>query len=187
MVKIADTPWGSKYIDLPKVFKYARVYRNKFGLSKMMVMVRRREEEYVEVIYRISKEKGYARVKDVSEELGVTLSTVSEMFRKLGEKGYINYEKYGVAILTEKGKKLALSLERKHSAIREFFIILGLDERVADENACKMEHIVTREVMDRIAKFVEFIKAHEEPKWVERFKEYCKTGKISPCPKTKKS
>lgn len=67
-------------------------------------MVSKRYEEYLEVIYDISNQKGYARVKDVSEELDLGLSTVSEMFKKLDDQGYVNYEKYSGVTLTEKGK-----------------------------------------------------------------------------------
>jgi len=56
-------------------------------------MVTTRTEQYIETIYEIVKKKGYARVKDVSELLGVGLSAVSEMFGKLSEEGYVNYEK----------------------------------------------------------------------------------------------
>lgn len=149
-------------------------------------MVNRREEEYIEAIYKIEKKKGYARVSDISKEMGVGLSATSEMFKKLGEKGYINYERYGVATLTKEGEKLARNLEKKHKAIRDFFIILGLDRKIADESACKMEHMIHPEVMERIAKFVDFIKTYEKPVWIERFRKYCETGEIPNVQKPKR-
>jgi len=147
--------------------------------------MRRRVEEYVETIYGVVKKKGYARVKDVSQLLGVGASTVSEMFRKLSEEGYVNYEKYGGVTLTEKGKKLAIELSKKHRALREFLIILGIDEKTADREACIIEHVVSREVTDRIAKFVEFMKTRKDPLWLKKFKEYYETGKLPECPKRK--
>ena len=145
-----------------------------------------RTEQYIETIYEIVKKKGYARVKDVSELLGVGFSAVSEMFNKLSEKGYINYEKHGGATLTKKGEKLAIQLSKKHKVLRDFFIILGIDEEVADEDACEIEHVVKQETMDRLTKFVEFVKSREDPLWLKRLKEYYETGELPECPRMSK-
>lgn len=149
-------------------------------------MVTKRTEQYIEVIHEIVKKKGYARVKDVSESLGVGFSAVSEMFGKLSEKGYINYEKHGGVTLTEKGKRLASKLSKRHKILRDFLVILGVDEKIADEDACEIEHVVRKETMDRLTKFVEFVKSHEDPLWLKRFKEYYETGKLPECPKKAK-
>lgn len=147
-------------------------------------MVATRTEQYIETIYEIVETKGYARVKDVSQTLGVGLSAVSEMFKKLDEEGYVNYEKYGGVTLTPKGEKIAIKLSEKHKVLREFLIILGLDEEMADEDACEIEHVAKRETMDRLTKFVDFIHRHENPLWLERFKEYYDTGELEECPRT---
>ncbi len=149
-------------------------------------MVSKRYEEYLEVIYDISKKKGYARVKDVSEELDLGLSTVSEMFKKLDDQNYVNYEKYSGVTLTEKGEKLAIKLTEKHQTLREFLMILGLDEDVADVEACEIEHVVKNETMDRLTTFVDFINKHEKPLWLERFRDYYETGELEECPRTVK-
>jgi len=149
-------------------------------------MVSKRYEEYLEVIYDISKQKGYARVKDVSEELDLGLSTVSEMFKKLDDQNYVNYEKYSGVTLTEKGEKLAIKLTEKHQTLREFLMILGLDEDVADVEACEIEHVVKNETMDRLTTFVDFINKHEKPLWLERFRDYYETGELEECPRTVK-
>ncbi|HED00129.1 MAG TPA: metal-dependent transcriptional regulator [Proteobacteria bacterium] len=147
-------------------------------------MTATRTEQYIETIYEIVKKKGYARVKDVSQVLEVGLSAVSEMFKKLDEEGYVNYEKYGGVTLTDNGEKLAIKLSEKHRTLREFLIILGIDEKMADDEACEIEHVVKRETMDRLTKFVDFIHRHENPLWLERFKEYYETGKLDECPRT---
>ena len=147
-------------------------------------MVAIKTEQYTETIYEIVKKKGYARVKDVSQVLGVGYSAVSEMFKKLDEEGYVNYEKYGGVTLTEKGKKIAIKLSKKHKAIREFLIILGIDEEIADKDACEIEHVITAETMDRITKFVEFMNYHKNPLWIERFRKYYESGELEECPKT---
>lgn len=135
-------------------------------------MLGKREEEYLESIYEVVQDKGYAKVKDISEVMDVGLSSVTEMFQKLDEKGYINYKKYSGVTLTEKGEDKAVELSEKHEVLRDFFVILGVDEDIADEDACNIEHVVRPETMDRLTQFVDFIESHEELPWLDRFKEY---------------
>ena len=70
-----------------------------------MKMVSIREEEYLEKIGEIVKEKGYAKIKDISKALNLVPSTVTEMMQKLEKEGLVNYEKYSGVTLTELGKK----------------------------------------------------------------------------------
>ncbi|MBS3781297.1 MAG: metal-dependent transcriptional regulator [Candidatus Thermoplasmatota archaeon] len=149
-------------------------------------MLGKREEEYIEAIYDVIQEKGYAKVKDISEKLGVGLSSVTEMFQKLDNKDYIDYEKYSGVTLTDKGEEKAIELSETHKVLKDFLIILGMDEELADEDACKIEHEVRRETMERLTKFVDFIQSHERPLWLKRFKKYYETGEMEECPKTLK-
>jgi DtxR family Mn-dependent transcriptional regulator len=147
--------------------------------------VTERTEDYLEAIDTIMEKKGYARVKDVSDVLGVALPSVTEMFQKLSEAGYINYEKYSGVTLTEGGKRIAKITREKHRILKEFLLILGVDEIVADADACRIEHVVNPETLDRLTKFVEFVHAKEEgPLWLDHFIYYYKTGEyIDCCPK----
>jgi len=140
-------------------------------------------EEYIEVIFDIVKKKGYARVKDVALMLDVGLSTVSEMFQKLSNEDYINYEKYSGVTLTEKGEKLAKQLENRHGTIKSFLELLGLSHEIADKEACVLEHVMEKETIERLTCFVDFIGSVDNPPWLERFKNYCITGELSECPK----
>ncbi len=141
-------------------------------------MLGKREEEYLESIYEVVQDKGYAKVKDISDVMDVGLSSVTEMFQKLDDKGYINYKKYSGVTLTEKGEDKAVELSEKHEVLRDFFVILGVDEDIADEDACNIEHVVRPETMDRLTQFVDFIESHEELPWLDRFKEYYETGDL---------
>ncbi|MEA2054727.1 MAG: metal-dependent transcriptional regulator [Candidatus Thermoplasmatota archaeon] len=147
-------------------------------------MAARRAEEYIETIYDVVQRKGYAKVTDVSRILNVGLSAVTEMFQKLGNEGYVNYEKYSGVTLTKKGEEIAIELTKKHKVLRDFFVILGLDEKIADDDACNIEHVVKPETMKRLTKFVDFIQSREEPLWLERFKTYYETGELPECPRT---
>jgi len=140
-------------------------------------------EEYIEVIYDIVSKKGYARVKDVALMLDVGLSTVSEMFQKLSNEDYINYEKYSGVTLTEKGEELAKQLEKRHTTIKNFLKLLGLPKELADKEACVLEHVMEKETIERLTCFVDFIDSVDNPPWLERFKIFCQTGELSECPK----
>jgi len=147
-----------------------------------MNTVTERTEDYLEAIDTVVEKKGYARVKDVSDILGVALSSVTEMFQKLSEAGYINYEKYSGVTLTEPGRKIAKETKEKHRILREFLLILGVDNAIADEDACKIEHVVNVETLDRLTKFVAFVHHKEEgPLWLDHFKYFYETGKYIEC------
>ncbi len=149
-------------------------------------MITKRLEEYLEIIYDIIEQKGYARAKDIVKAMNVSPPTVTEMLQKLDREGFINYEKYGGVTLTEKGKRIVKNLEERHETLKNFFILIGIDEKIADDDACKIEHIASNETMEILTKFVEFMQKHEKPKWLERFKIYCNEGEFIKCPKTKK-
>jgi len=137
-------------------------------------MIGKREEEYIEAIYSVVEDKGYAKVTDVSKELEVGLPAVTEMFQRLDDKGYINYTKYSGVTLTTEGEQIAHKLCEKHEVLRDFLVILGLDEGIADEDACKIEHIVEPETIEILNEFVDFIRESEEPPWLEDFRKYRK-------------
>ena len=149
-------------------------------------MASMRTEDYLKTIYVITHKKGYARVSDIAHTLGVNPSTVTEMLQKLNKKNYINYEKYSGVTLTRKGERKASKLIKKYNLLKEFLIILGTDEKTASEEACEIEHVVKPKTMERLTRFVEFIKTREDPQWLRKFKKYCKTGKLPKCPKVKK-
>lgn len=137
-------------------------------------MITKRLEEYLEKIYGIAKQKGYARVKDIVKEMKVSPPTVTEMLQKLDREGFINYEKYGGVTLTEKGKEIVKNLEKRHETLKNFFVLIGVDEKIADEDACKIEHIASNETMEMLTKFVEFVQKLENPEWLEMFRIYCR-------------
>ncbi len=142
-----------------------------------------RAEDYLEAIDTIITKKGYAQVKDVSKLLEVGPSSVTEMFQKLTKAGFINYEKYGGVTLTTKGKKLAKETKKKHLMLHNFLMILGLEDNIADEDACKIEHVLNPETVERLTKFVEFVNMQEEkvPQWLEHFKYFFETGEYIEC------
>lgn len=138
-------------------------------------MVRRREEEYLEIIYLLSKEKGVIRVKDLASMLGVKPPSVVEYLNKLSNKGYITYEKGEYILLKEEGRKIAEEIYARHIAIKEFLImLLGIPEDIAEEDACYIEHGLSKLTLDRIKKLVEYLKSNPEEidKWISSIRSY---------------
>src|SRR5207247_10872721 len=84
-------------------------------------------EDYLERIQALIEEKGYARVVDIASSLAVKQASVTSMVQKLGELGYLNYEKYRGLVLTEKGRAVATGIQRRHETLARFFSLFGLD------------------------------------------------------------
>lgn len=144
-------------------------------------MTTERKEDYLKAIDRIVSGKGYAQVKDISRELDVGPSSVTGMLRKLTEDGCINYEKYGGVTLTPKGKEIADQTREKYGVIRDFLVSLGVDENIAEEDACKMEHIIAPETYEQFVRFCAFSKTEKGIRQTAHFKKFCKTGETEKC------
>lgn len=151
-------------------------------LGKVMPMTTERTEDYLKAIEKIIEKKGYAQVKDVSRELDLSSPSVTGMFKKLTKMGYINYEKYGGVTLTPEGERIAKKTIKKHSTIRDFLITIGLDEEIANHDACRIEHILTPQTFDRLTKFVEYMNFNKElPICLDHFKYFYDTGENIAC------
>jgi len=137
------------------------------------------QEDYLEAIYHISAKKMASRAKDISKRLNVRASSVTGALRTLGKLGLINYAPYDLITLTPDGLVVAEEIVRKHRALEEFLVnVLGVDQKEADEAACKMEHSVPKEIVDRFVKYAEYVE--KCPKggitWNSGFGYYCKHG-----------
>nr|HID59994.1 metal-dependent transcriptional regulator [Desulfobacterales bacterium] len=137
-------------------------------------------EDYLKGIFHIIAEKQAARAKDISERLNVNSSSVTGALHALAKRELINYEPYDIITLTEKGKMVAEDVIRRHDALRDFFVkVLQVDEIVAEEGACKMEHAVPTPILDRLIKFVQFVEVcpRAGTEWIKESRYYCQHGK----------
>ncbi|MEF2964476.1 transcriptional regulator MntR [Paenibacillus sp. M1] len=118
-------------------------------------------EDYLERIYKLIDEKGYARVSDIAEGLEVHPSSVTKMIQKLDKDEYLIYEKYRGLVLTNKGKKIGKRLVDRHELLEEFLEMIG----VARENIYKdvegIEHHLSWDSITCIAGLVEYFKRDE--------------------------
>ena len=121
----------------------------KEALSKSM-------EDYLETVLILSKINGEARISDIAEKLNISKPSVTEAIDKLSQDGYVYKEKYKPVSLTEKGKKLAEEVFCKHNIIKEFLInVVGVNSEVAEEDACKMEHVVSDNTLEKLYTILE--------------------------------
>jgi len=133
-------------------------------------MISRKTEDYLEAILNISSTKGYARTKDIAEELCVRPPSVVEMIQKLSQMGFLTYRKYEGVTLTDKGRKIAEVVKDRHETLRSFLELFQVPEEVATKDACKMEHELSPETLAQIRRFSAFLK--ESPKAAATLKDF---------------
>ena len=117
-------------------------------------------EDYLEAIANLGAGKKVVKVKQISEMRGVKMPSVTSALKKLSEQELVEHERYGRIKLTPEGAKVAGDVVHRHEALTRFFSqALGIDQAAAEEDACKIEHVISPLGMERLAKFVEFIEA----------------------------
>jgi len=115
-------------------------------------------EDYIETIYHIITEKQVARGKDISARLSVSGASVTEALRALSRRGLINYAPYEVITLTEEGRVIAEDVIHRHNSLKRFFVdVLAIEEPLAEEGACKIEHTAPPEIIKRMVDFIKFL------------------------------
>lgn len=125
-------------------------------------------ENYLETILMLKEKKGVVRSIDIARELNFSKPSVSRAMSILREKKYIVMEQSGEIILTESGREKAEEIYRRHCLLTVFLKeVAGVPEQKAEENACRMEHILDQEVVDGISRFME---EWENGKGPERYK-----------------
>lgn len=112
-------------------------------------------ENYLETILMIKERKGSVRSIDIARELSFSKPSVSRAMGILRENGYITMEASGEIHLTESGKKKAEEIYGRHLLLTAFLReVAGVSEQMAEDNACRMEHILDQEVVDGISRFL---------------------------------
>ncbi|TMU86826.1 transcriptional regulator MntR [Bacillus sp. BHET2] len=125
-------------------------------------------EDYIEQIYMLIENKGYARVSDIAEALSVHPSSVTKMVQKLDKDDYLIYEKYRGLVLTPKGSKVGKRLVYRHELLEQFLRVIGVKEEQIYEDVEGIEHHLSWDSIDRIGDLVQFFE--EEKKRVEELR-----------------
>ena len=111
-------------------------------------------ENYLETILVLSRKLPVVRAVDIANELGFKKSSVSIAMKNLREKCYITVTDAGFIYLTESGKRIAELIYERHGFVSEWLMRLGVPQEIAIEDACKIEHILSKESYDAIKAFV---------------------------------
>jgi Mn-dependent DtxR family transcriptional regulator len=119
-------------------------------------------EDHLERIAGLIEDKGYARVTDVAEALGVKPSTVSNMVRRLAARGFVNYEKYRGFSLTEEGRTVAARIKARHQILTELFSLLELAPATVDQEVEDIEHHLRPQTLEIFRQLVAYWKARPE-------------------------
>ena len=134
--------------------------------------VTRSIEDYIEAIYELSQEGKGARVKDIAKKLNVTYPSISGIVRKLVDMGLVRHERYGNVILTAQGHKLGKDISERHRILFDFMHrILKIPKRVAQNDACGMEHSMSPETREAFLSFIRFVQTCPRgiPEWLKNY------------------
>src|SRR5271165_5898330 len=126
-------------------------------------------EDYLERIHELIEEKGYARVVDIASSLKVRQASVTSMVQKLGELGYLKYEKYRGLILTDKGRAVARRIQHRHATLSRFFSLFGLNPETQKADIEGIEHHLSPATLDMLADLTRFFEEH--PAALETFQQ----------------
>jgi DtxR family transcriptional regulator, manganese transport regulator len=120
-----------------------------------------RMEDYLEVIYELIQQKGYATTADISKYLNVSSPSVTKMVKKLDENRYLIYEKYRGLNLTTEGIHIAKNMQEKHSLFVEFLKIIGVDDETAHIDAEGIEHHLHPQTIRKLERFIMVLKKRD--------------------------
>ncbi|MFH1438756.1 MAG: DtxR family transcriptional regulator [Pseudomonadota bacterium] len=137
-------------------------------------------ENYLETIFLLSEEKRVVRVKDIAKKMHVSMPSVNYALKTLKRKGLVKQERYGDIQMTPPGKERAERIYKKHRALVSFFQkILNVDEKIADQDACAIEHCISAETQEKLVQFISFFETcplPDGPEWKKNFEYFCAHG-----------
>ena len=117
-------------------------------------------EDYLETILELQTNNTVARSKDIAEKMDIKRGSVTGMLKKLAAQNFINYEPYGYVTLTPSGRKIAKEIEARHILLKDFlYRILGVEEKAANDAACRMEHAMDKATFKKLKQFISTIDA----------------------------
>lgn len=129
-------------------------------------------EDYLESIFVFSEKKGYAHVTEIAKNLGISKASVTEMIIKLKSYKLVNYERYSTITLTPDGLKIAKEIKERHEILKQFLKLIGVNEEIANRDCCLMEHNLSKETVEKIKLFLQFLQEENQKDILKRFNEF---------------
>ncbi len=149
-------------------------------MAKRSTKLTRRLEDYLEAVLVLVRQDGVARVRDIAAATNVSKSSVTAALKHLSDDGLVNHDPYQFVTLTPRGTELAQEVLDKHDLLMSFLIdVLNIDPVAAEENACRMEHVVDDIVLEQMSALAEFIQDCPQggPEWIKKFSNYCRQNR----------
>ena len=113
-------------------------------------------EDYLEAVFVLSQKKDSVRLTDIAEHLGVSKPSVNRAVKTLTEIGFLEHVTYGDILITPQGESYAANVLRRHKLIKQFLMnTLGVDEENAENDACKMEHVMSPVTIEKLYEYIE--------------------------------
>lgn len=119
-------------------------------------------EDYVEMIYRLSRETGFIRINELASALNIKPPSATKMVQKLAELKLLNYEKYNIITLEPKGARLGRALLKRHTTLEEFLKLLGVPRTILLDEVEKIEHTISPGTVKKIEYLVKYLKNHQK-------------------------
>ncbi|SKA81770.1 iron (metal) dependent repressor, DtxR family [Prosthecobacter debontii] len=119
-------------------------------------------EDYLEQIHNLIESKGYARVVDIAQNLGISQASVTNMIQKLDAEGYLIYERYRGVVLTEEGRKIGREIARRHEVLTRLLSSFGLDAESVHHDVEGMEHHISRQTLEVLTLLMEELEGNPE-------------------------
>lgn len=113
-------------------------------------------EDYLEAVFVLANQKGSVRITDIAEFLGVSKPSVNRAVNTLTQNGFLEHITYGDIVITPAGESYAANVLHRHKLIKQFLVDkLGVDEDVAEKDACQMEHVMSPVTIDKLYEYLE--------------------------------
>lgn len=117
-------------------------------------MVSANKEKYLREIYANLNDEGYTRVSLLAKSLQVSVPSASKMAKKLNEENYIEFQRYGIITLTEKGMEVCMRLLANHNVLVHFFQFIGIEEEKIEDEVKSIEYSMSNDVIKKIEFFL---------------------------------
>lgn len=119
-------------------------------------------EDYLEKIYELMKDKGYARVSDIASSLAVQPSSVTKMLQKLDDQEYVTYEKYRGIVLTKSGEQMGKAMIERHAMLEDLLRMLGIQEDTIRVDVEGIEHHVSPQTVTQLYYLMQFFQSNPQ-------------------------
>lgn len=119
-------------------------------------------EDYLEQIHNLIGQKGYARVVDIAQNLGISQASVTNMIQKLDAEGYLVYERYRGVVLTDEGRRIGEAIARRHEVLTRLLSGFGLDPATVHRDVEGMEHHISRQTLDVLTLLMEELEGNPD-------------------------